>query len=384
MKNQCVLPGAFVKSLLVLLLMGRCAVALSPCQLPLDGDFNRDCKVNMIDMAWFATLWLEDLSGETGAFLPEGIYVSHSGSDGATCGSMTGPCATVNYGIGRAVSSGKSYVFVADGAYAEIVTVVNGINLWGGFDPLTWVRKDASQANTVLLGGASGSHAKTLVANSVTVATEVSRFQIKGGEAPYSPGNSYTVYIKDSDSDLVIKDNYIWAGKGADGSDGTDGEGGIDGPDGMGGEGAGDSTGSVPYSDWIGVFGTDGEDSTAGGGGGGPGGGAFGIFVLNTVASSNKPSITGNVICGGVGGKGGNGGWGGYGYEMGAGGGGGGGAGGIAFGIYTWNVTGTLNYEIYNTFVGIPVGGSGGKGGNSYGNPGTDAVDGWSGNYTYE
>ena len=92
------MPNIKVKTpvwvLLISLLFVPCAFSVSPCQLALDGDLNQDCKVNMVDLSWFASVWLSDQSGQTGAFLPDGTYVmppEWGGYDHRGCGSMIEP-----------------------------------------------------------------------------------------------------------------------------------------------------------------------------------------------------------------------------------------------------------------------------------------------------
>lgn len=295
---------------------------------------------------------------------------------------MYQPCRTINQGLIRAVGTSKYYVFVADGIYEENVTVANGINLLGGFDAMTWVRKEAGQSSCYVMGAASTGNTRTLTADSITAATEVSRFQIRGSESTQAGRNSYAVWIRNSNSNFVLKDNYIFAARGTDGSDGADGTGGMT-VDGAAGTGALDSMGTVISNDWMGFSGSAGADATSGGKGGYAGGGAFAIFLMNSTPSSNKPTLNNNVIYAGRGGNGGNGGFGGIGSEEGVGGGGGGGAGGLACGLYTWNVTGSLSYHVSNSFAGTCIGGNGGKGGKSFGNSGTAAVAGSALNYYY-
>ena len=387
MRTQKMHPVACLCSVWVLFLLGGKAFSVSPCQLALDGDLNRDCKVDLVDLSWLASYWLTDWSTEPVAFLPEGIYVAppeSGGFDGAGCGGISGPCATVSYGIMRAGASAKNYVFVADGVYQETVTMTNGVNLWGGFDSQTWVRKEPAQTNSVLIGVPSGSHAKTLIANMITSASEVSRFQIKGAEVQNPGGNSYAVWVKDSTTALVLKDNLIYLGRGGDGANGADGIDGIDGPDGLPGVGASNAMGSVVAGEWVGASGTAGTDAVSGGKGGAAGGAAFGIFINNAVPGANRPSLLNNMLYAGRGGKGGYGGFGGIGEETGAGGGGGGGAGGMACGIYTNNVSTNPFYQNSNTFMETNAPGSGGRGGKSFGNSGTEGVTGAALNYHYQ
>lgn len=376
-------------SFLISLVVIQTAFCVSPCQLILDGDLNRDCKVDMDDLSWFASFWMQNWSAQPGAFLPDGIYVAppEQGSfDYPGCGSILEPCQTINYGINRADNSFKRYVFVADGTYQESVNLVNGINVWGGFNPVTWVRSKPFLRNTILSGPAAGSHMKTLIADTIRFSsTEVSGFKIKGAEATQAAGNSYAVWINNSDNDLVLKENDIYLRCGTDGIDGEDGIGGIDGPDGLAGIGASNSMGSVIAGGWVGESGSSGADATSGGKAGTAGGGVFGIFINNTVPTALGPSLIGNTIYAGRGGNGGDGGWGGIGPEPGVGGGGGGGgAGGIASSIYTRNLTTIPVYQDFNSFSGTNIGGNGGKGGKSFVNSGTDGVAGAALNYYYE
>lgn len=554
----------------------------APCQIPLDGDLNRDCRVDMDDLAWFASVWLQDVSGQPGAFLPAGIYVAppeYGGYDDPGCGFIT-PCASISYGIYRADETVHDYVFVANGLYNETVVLTAGINVWGGFNPFTWVRYEPDQTGTVVKGMMFGNHAKTLIADSITQPTNVSRLILQGADATSPGANNYAVWIKNCSSNLIIEENQVYPGRGADGTDGIDGDDGLGGPsgtnglgakdtaydcyeqcqglgetpggsggilicgsdnlsggdggtascpdwnelvnncstcsgaesqaltfaanglgpaggqggqdgmdgyidqscmgtcslfvpsypmdgqtglagsdgtDGTGGSGAVNSLGNVVSSEWLGFAGTSGTDGAhgsggggggAGGGvehagpdtcgygrsdiggsgggggaggckgtagsGGGAGGGSFGIFVVNTVPSDNAPILVDNKIYAGQGGTGGNGGFGGtggaggqggtggmggqpgtyywaagkgaaggHGGVGGHGGGGGGGAGGVSYGIFTWNVTGSLNYHNWNMFIGTGNGGTGGKGGKSVGQAGISGIAGGAASYIY-
>lgn len=246
-----------------IILLSAAAWAAGPCQLDLDGDLNLDCQVDIDDLAQLAAAWLTDWSGDPGAFLPEGIFVATAewgGMNLPACGTLDQPCLTIGYGMSRAVSSGKSYVFVADGIYEEIVTVQAGLNLWGGFNPSTWVRH-ADSTDTVIGGGVSGSHTKSLIGLSITAPTEVSGFLIRGRDAVTPGGNSYAVWLRDCSSQLVLEENKIFAGYGAAGSDGTDGTDGQNGVNGSDGQGAKD-TDYYCYEECVGL------GETAGGAGG--------------------------------------------------------------------------------------------------------------------
>lgn len=236
----------WIRGILLFLLLGvQVCLGVGPCQLLLPGDLDQDCDVDMEDLAWLAWVWLIDWSGQEGAFLPEpAIFVSESDTwaiDSPGCGRGPSgwcvdcfPCRSIGWGIQEADMLGYSHVFVADGWYEETVPVPPGITLWGGFDPMTWVRNDPQQSHTVVRGTGSP-HKTTFAAMYVDRPTEVSGFVIEGADATAGGGNSYAVWIIESTSALVFEDNRIFAGRGGDGVNGADG---TDGPAGVNGGGA--------------------------------------------------------------------------------------------------------------------------------------------------
>jgi len=171
----------------------------------------------------------------------DAIYVSaDDGVDDGNCGlgpAGTGsgyhPCATIGYGLSRAVSTGRSRVLVADGLYEETVTLSNGISLLGGYRADTWERH-LSSTLSIIRGTDSGTHRNTVVAVGITSSTMVQGFVIYGQNNSNVGGNSYAIYISGSDSDLQVMDNVVYSGTGgpgqdrsaaSEGTDGTDGEG---------------------------------------------------------------------------------------------------------------------------------------------------------------
>lgn len=167
------------------------------------------------------------------------IYVSKStdgGVDDSGCGlgpTGTGnyPCETISYGITRAVATGRGEVQVSDGLYQETVTLVNGTGVLGGYRADTWERH-LSSTLTMIEGSSATTHKKTIIADGITSPTLFEGFIIFGQNNYASGGNSYGIYVKDCDSDLVIRDNVLWAGFGgasSNGNNGGDGSGGVAG-----------------------------------------------------------------------------------------------------------------------------------------------------------
>lgn len=173
---------------------------------------------------------------------PDGIYVdavggSDSPSSGlgplGTCPTCV-PCATINYGIQRAQTLGRSTVYVADGNYYESVILVDGISLKGAYRTDDWSRHLES-SSTIIFGSTASGHRKTIVGNAISQTTLVEGFVIFGQSNPEFSGNSYAVWLTDAPG-VQLRANQIFAGNGgpgADGSTGLDGESGSSGDDGV-------------------------------------------------------------------------------------------------------------------------------------------------------
>ena len=229
----------------------------------------------------------------------DAIHVSETtGTDSALCGDNSDPCRTISFGLTRAASTGKTEVHVASGLYQETVTLVNGIDVRGGYNPVSWTH-DPTINVSIIQGNTVGLHKKTIIANLISSPTLVDGFAIFGQNNP--SGNSYAVWIKDSTDNLEISNNKIFAGRGGDGSLGLRG---LDGSDGANGN-----------SGLAGFQNTDNTQINQGGTGGslvcggqnvsgGNGGTTRGPFVFNAETSTDGANGAGSA--GGFGGDAGD------------------------------------------------------------------------------
>jgi hypothetical protein len=166
------------------------------------------------------------------------------------------PCATIGYGLQRALQLGRSTVYVADGNYHETVTLLDGISLKGGYRAEDWSRHVETSA-TFIHGNTVSGHRKTIVGDGISQTTLIEGFVVFGQSNPEPRGNSYAVWLADAPG-AVIRANRIYAGNGGPGIDGGTG---ADGEHGTWGESGLDSwnTGSTTCSA---------QDHRYGGGGG--------------------------------------------------------------------------------------------------------------------
>lgn len=171
----------------------------------------------------------------------DAIYVAKEVRDGTqgvdddACGSFDAPCRTITHAISRASSANKKRVRVAEGIFREGVTLSNGISVLGGHSSRNWILNPTANTTTLQGGIQMDAHVTTVRADSITSATEFSGFTIDARDAQPG-GNSYGIYIKDSNSSLTIKDNIVIAGRGGVGTsavNGSSGSGGLNGADGL-------------------------------------------------------------------------------------------------------------------------------------------------------
>ncbi len=174
----------------------------------------------------------------------QGIYVDADDSaadDNPGCGrgpvgtaQDCRPCASIARGLIEASSAGRTNVYVANATYAEPVTLVNGVNLRGGYHGGTWERQ-LNATTTVLRGvSSSGNHRRAVTGTNVTSPTLVEGFVIFGPTNPGPGGNSYAVYLVNAGG-LSLRDNVIYGGAGGPGSDGSPASTGSDGSAGSAG-----------------------------------------------------------------------------------------------------------------------------------------------------
>jgi uncharacterized repeat protein (TIGR01451 family) len=282
------------------------------------------------------------------------IFVSNEAGSGHTvdadCGTPTEPCSTINWGLQRAVDTGKEGVCIEISTYNETVTLRDGKNVRGGFNRDgngNWV---PNQGRSTVTGAASGSVVGTSVSNIL-----IDRLAIISANASGDGVSSYGIRLVGT-SNITVSNNTVLAGTGSAGNNGATGANGAVG--GIGGAGgaqscdsdipfnggtAGTSSCTRPggpggeggYSNAAGITGTNGTVSGGGGGNGGTGGAAGQQGLAGSPGGGGTAGTDSTAH--GIGGSGGsdvggiwdstNGGTGGNGTD-GHGGGGGGGGGG--------------------------------------------------------
>ncbi len=163
--------------------------------------------------------------------LTQGILVSGTaGDDSSSCGlDFATPCRTIDYGMTRAAAEGRDDLFVMAGAYNEVVTLSDGIRIFGGYDA-DWVRGDRSESThrTLIRGGLDTDSGQYLTVNAhdLTVAPTLDGLVLVGPDASGAGASTYVVHAARVPGFDIVRAT-IQAGNGVAGADGT---AGVDAP----------------------------------------------------------------------------------------------------------------------------------------------------------
>ena len=229
------------------------------------------------------------------------IYVTTpdaGGADGPTCGAYDSPCASIQYAIGLADPVVFPRVRVSDGLWTENVTMRSGISLLGGHNSVNWVR--LPETNVSAINGLDlATDNATIVAAGIVGDTEISGFTITAAPGRTGGGNSVGIHVIDSDENLLITGNRIFAASGGAGAVGVEGTSGSNGTAGSVGASSviddtgcsGDLSGGAPGAQTCGVSGID--------------GGIGGDSECPVFETGNDAGDTGGGLFGGFGGAGG-------------------------------------------------------------------------------
>ena len=230
-----------------------------------------------------------------------GIYVATTGDD-AYEGTRARPLKTITAAVSAALSAGSD-VYVSAGIYDESVTLANGVSLFGGFDPSSWVRGTFKSSETpayitTIQGGTiavDGNGVKNAI---------IDGFTVLSANATTAGQGSYAVRL--INSTIELKNSIITSGNGYTGQNGSNGSEGSPGNNGSTGEDGIADIGSL--WDVPTVNGGAGGTSPGGrsGGNGGYGGWCFTVCILYICETDAGDGGTGSQgINGTLGGAGG-------------------------------------------------------------------------------
>ena len=161
------------------------------------------------------------------------VFVSKSGDDSFP-GTRFAPKSTLRAGIETAAAEGKRDVYVSTGVYAEAVSLVDGVAVYGGYSPTFSQRKPAVHEVAILAPQPTAEQPGAVNAIGIqgSVGAVFDGFSVFGAQEKTPGASSYALYLRDCDGSLRVSNNRIFGGgggKGARGDDGADGDDGLPG-----------------------------------------------------------------------------------------------------------------------------------------------------------
>jgi hypothetical protein len=260
---------------------------------------------------------------------PSAFYVATTGNDVATCGGQGLPCQTIQFGLTHASVMNNAIVYVAEGTYAEAITLPQtGVSVIGGwtYSGGVWAKDPSPNAKlSLVLQPAAGSTTVTVLPGSGN--DTVCEMSIQSKNAALPGETLYGVFARGAATTLLLQDVSITVaagGAGLLGAPGSAGTGGLGGctPAGTGVTGAAGTPGQPGPMSSFGAFGyVPGNGSVGLGGGPGTTGMAGGpgmcvncvsctpcILCCTTNVVGMSCGLAGEGGCSGQGGTGGTGG----------------------------------------------------------------------------
>jgi hypothetical protein len=161
--------------------------------------------------------------------LAQTIFVAPGGDDTAENAGLTpqAPMATLDAALQKAVDEGRSVVLAAGGDYPGVMTLENGVSIYGGFVADDFSRDLANQTTRIIASAGdfdeNTTNYVTVLAEDITDPTVLDNLTIVGFDA-VNPGAS-TLALRAVDSaGLTVQNSRIIGGAAANGAPGEPGQ----------------------------------------------------------------------------------------------------------------------------------------------------------------
>ena len=154
------------------------------------------------------------------------VFVAPDGIDtGNTQGTIDFPFKTIQKGMDAcATEPACLMVLVSKGTYLAQITVMEGVNVYGGYDRAAgWSRQIYGNETIVRWEGNVQGAIRTVIATDITVPTVIDGLVLEASSNAAPGGSSIPVHVFGETSGLVLSNNQIKAGNGGPGVDGSNG-----------------------------------------------------------------------------------------------------------------------------------------------------------------
>ena len=230
------------------------------------------------------------------------IFVANDGTDDATGGTRDKPVKTIKFAIDRAKTISGD-VCLSGESYSELVQMLSGVSVYGGFDEKNVdfkFRRVASAITTITNAGT------VVEAPKIDVDTHFEGITIHTTAPTGIGASAYGVRFGGGSGTLYVRWDKMTVADGTSGEDGTSGGNGADGANGPAGTNYGSGGGgATPIASTCGATGggggsggnggsggADGSSGTAGSGGSG-GGGSGSCFSSGSAGNSGGSAVVG-------------------------------------------------------------------------------------------
>ena len=212
----------------------RCRLVCDPGHFDVNGNPSDGCECAFASDEDVPDGTDQDCDGVDGE-ADVAVFVSLTGSPEAS-GLRDAPLSSISMGIERARSEGKHDVYVASGLYAESITLVDGVHVYGGYS-IDFAAHDPALFQTIVFGQEPiPQEPAAVIARNIEEGATFAGFVVYGASSTASSTSSVAIFIQDCTEVLKIRDCVIIAGDGADGERGIDespGDSGVPGTDGI-------------------------------------------------------------------------------------------------------------------------------------------------------
>jgi hypothetical protein len=211
-------------------LLPECGFTCLPDFFDVDLDPANGCECEFIDAYDLPFDGIDsDCDGQDGN-PSDALYVSALLGSAGAAGTESDPLDTISEALDQ-IRSGASvaeYVVVGLGTYVEDVELVEGVDVFGGYN-LDFQVREPSFNPTVIEGTGNG---PAVLAQGISTPTSLDGFRIEGRTNRALGAPAIAVWLEDCTNEMALTNNIIVSDQGEPGSlglDGTDGDDGIDG-----------------------------------------------------------------------------------------------------------------------------------------------------------
>lgn len=152
------------------------------------------------------------------------VFVAPIGNDDND-GTRERPVRNLQRAIEVAQAEGKDQILVAAGSFpVTTLEMVEGINIYGGYNASTWSRNYGTNSTNIVASGEIG-----VLFNNIQTPTELAGLHVRGASFTQIGRSTYSIWIRNSGDNVVLRNLNVYAGSAGPGASGSAGATGTPG-----------------------------------------------------------------------------------------------------------------------------------------------------------